>query len=121
MNEWRPLRTGALVPGADADIVVWDPKGTRVISAETHHQNIDFNVYEGMEVTGIPVYTLSRGAVVYEQGELKTVRGKGRYVDRPCYPSYWKNQALRRAARPFARSFVRSFAALELRRVKAAA
>lgn len=88
-------RKGAVTPGADADLVVWDPKGTRVISAKTHHQKIDFNVYEGMEVTGIPVYTLSQGAVVYDQGEVKTVRGKGRYVDRPCYPPYWKNQALR--------------------------
>ena len=50
--------------GADAD-VFWDPEGTRVISAETHHQNIDFNIYEGMEVKGIPAYTLSRGRVVW--------------------------------------------------------
>lgn len=86
---------GAVVAGADADLVVWDPRATRVISAATHHQNIDFNVYEGMEVTGIPVFTLSRGAVVYDNGELNTVRGAGRYVDRPCYPSYWKSQARR--------------------------
>ena len=70
-----PLRKGAIAAGSDADIMVWDPKGTRVISAKTHHQNIDFNVYEGMEVTGVCVYTLSQGAVVFEQGELKTVRG----------------------------------------------
>ena len=47
--------------GGDADIVVWDPDGTRTISAKTHHQNIDFNIYEGMEVTGVAAVTLSRG------------------------------------------------------------
>jgi len=80
---------GSMAIGADADIVVWDPEGTRTISAETHHQNIDFNIYEGMEVTGIAATTLSRGSVVWENGELKTVRGAGRNVKRPPFPKYW--------------------------------
>ena len=42
-----------------------------------------------MEVKGIPAYTLSRGSVVWENGELKTVRGAGRNVKRPPFPSYW--------------------------------
>ena len=88
-------RKGSVSVGADADLVLWDPKGKRTISAKTHHQKIDFNVYEGMEVTGIPAYTLSQGDVVWENGELKTQRGKGRYIDRPCYPTYWKNQQRR--------------------------
>ena len=80
---------GSLSVGADADIIIWDPEGTRVISAKTHHQNIDFNIYEGMEVTGIPSITLSRGRVVWENGELKTERGSGKYIDRPPFPYYW--------------------------------
>ena len=64
-------------------------EGTRLISAETHHQNIDFNIYEGMEVTGIPAVTLSRGSVVWQDGQLKTVRGAGKYIDRPCFPPYF--------------------------------
>ena len=80
---------GSLNIGADADVVVWDPQGTRVISAATHHQNIDFNIYEGMEVKGIPAYTLSRGQIVWENGELKTVRGAGRNIKRAPFPSYW--------------------------------
>jgi dihydropyrimidinase len=75
--------------GADADIVVWDPEGTRHISAETHHQNIDFNIYEGMNVTGIPVVTLSRGSVVWQDGQLHTVRGAGKNIKRAPFPSYW--------------------------------
>jgi dihydropyrimidinase len=55
-------KKGALAPGADADLVVWDPEKTRTISAKTHHQNIDFNIYEGMTITGNAAVTLSRGA-----------------------------------------------------------
>lgn len=86
---------GTIEPGADADVVVWDPERSRTISAETHNQNIDFSIYEGMTVTGVPAVTISQGNVVYEDGELKTVRGAGRYIKRPCFPSYWHNQMLR--------------------------
>lgn len=82
-------KKGALSVGADADIVIWDPEGSRTISAETHHQNIDFNIYEGMEVTGVPAVTLSRGSVVWKDGQLHTVRGAGQNIKRPPFPSYW--------------------------------
>lgn len=88
-------RKGVIAPGSDADIVVWDPSATRTISAKTHHQNIDMNIYEGMEVTGSAAVTLSRGMVVWEDGELKTERGRGRYVDRPCWAPYWDSQKAR--------------------------
>jgi dihydropyrimidinase len=90
-------KKGALVPGADADIVVWDPNKTRTISAETHHQNIDFNIYEGMEITGNAAVTLSRGRVVWENDELKTERGTGKYVNRPPFASFWDAQNKRNA------------------------
>ena len=86
---------GALQPGADADIVVWDPNKTRTISAETHHQNIDFNIYEGMEITGNAAVTISRGMVVWENDELKTERGRGRYINRPCNAFFWDAQRKR--------------------------
>ena len=63
--------------GADADLVVWDPTASRTISAKTHHQNIDFNIYEGMEVTGVAATTLSQGVVVWADGELRATRGQG--------------------------------------------
>jgi dihydropyrimidinase len=88
-------KKGAIKVGADADLVVWDHKATRVISKDTHHQNIDFNIYEGMEVTGVAVTTLSRGQVVWHDGDLRTVKGAGRYVNRPCYPSFWAAQQKR--------------------------
>ena len=82
-------KKGDIKVGSDADIIVWDPEGTRLISAETHHQNIDFNIYEGLEVTGIPVVTLSRGRILWKDGDLRTVKGTGKYFDRPCFPSYF--------------------------------
>ena len=54
-------RKGSVSIGADADLVVWDPEGTRTISAKTHHQNIDFNIFEGRTVKGIPSHTLKPG------------------------------------------------------------
>ncbi len=82
-------RKGSVTVGADADLVVWDPSGTRTISAKTHHQNIDFNIFEGMEVVGVPAVTLSRGKVVWENGQLTSERGAGQYVDRPCFAPYY--------------------------------
>jgi len=86
---------GCLQPGADADIVVWDPARTRTISAKTHHQNIDFNIYEGMETIGSAAVTLSRGRVLWQDGELRTERGTGRYVNRPCFSEFWSAQQTR--------------------------
>jgi dihydropyrimidinase len=78
-------RKGSVTPGADADIVVWDPSATKTISARTHHQNIDFNIFEGMKVTGLPSHTISQGVIVYADGTPRAVRGKGRYVKRPAF------------------------------------
>ena len=82
-------RKGAIEVGADADLVVWDPEASRTISAETHHQNIDFNIYEGMEVTGVAATTVSQGKVVWANGELRAVEGAGRYIKRPPFASYY--------------------------------
>ncbi|PKN54651.1 MAG: dihydropyrimidinase [Deltaproteobacteria bacterium HGW-Deltaproteobacteria-14] len=88
-------KKGAITAGADADVVIWDPAATKTISAETHHQNIDFNIFEGMEVNGLARTTLSRGEVTWDDGELKAARGRGRYVNRPCFPPYWASQQVR--------------------------
>jgi dihydropyrimidinase len=76
---------GSLRVGADADIVVWDPEASKTISATTHFQQVDFNVFEGMEVKGCAAYTLSQGKVVYRGGQLDVERGAGRYIKRPSF------------------------------------
>jgi dihydropyrimidinase len=78
-------RKGAVAPGSDADLVLWDPEGTRTISVKTHHQNVDFNVFEGMMVTGLARRTIAGGKLVWNDGDLRTVRGAGRYIPRPPY------------------------------------
>ena len=91
-------RKGAVAVGSDADLVVWDPEARRTISARTHHQNVDFNIYEGMEVQGLARHTISQGRLVWTDGDLRTVRGAGRYVDRPCHPPVFRAIAIRNAA-----------------------
>ncbi len=78
-------RKGCLEPGSDADIVVWDAEASRTISARTHHQNVDFNVFEGMTVKGLARHTIASGKLVWTDGDLRTVRGAGRYIPRPCF------------------------------------
>ena len=68
-------RKGSISVGADADIVVWDPEGTRTISAKTHHQKVDFNIFEGMTVKGVASHTISQGSVAWANGKLDAVRG----------------------------------------------
>lgn len=73
---------GSLEIGADADIVLWDPDAERTISAKTHHQNVDYNIYEGMTVTGVAKKTISKGHLVWNEGDLRAVRGAGQYIAR---------------------------------------
>ena len=66
--------------------MVWDPKATRTISVETHHQNVDHNIFEGMEVEGVAVATISAGRKLWDGSNLAVEEGTGRYVDRPTFP-----------------------------------
>ena len=77
-------RKGAILPGADADLVVWDPAATKTVSAATQKSAIDYNVFEGFELTGLPAVTLSRGKVAYAKGEVRAGTGEGRFVERPA-------------------------------------
>ncbi len=88
-------RKGAVRIGSDADLVVWDPKGSRTISAKTHHQNVDFNIFEGRTVTGIATHTIANGRVVWADGTLRAERGAGRYLSRPTHSPYFEANRLR--------------------------
>ncbi len=86
---------GCVAVGADADLVVWDPQGTKTLSVKTQHSKGDFNVFEGRTVKGIPSHTLSQGELVYVQGDLRAVQGKGRYIKRPAFGSNFGAAQLR--------------------------
>jgi dihydropyrimidinase len=75
-------RKGTIAPGSEADIVVFDPHHERVISAETHHMNVDYSCFEGMKVQGLPEIVMQRGKVLVENGEWHGKEGEGRFVAR---------------------------------------
>lgn len=60
----------------------------RKISAKTHHQAVDYNIFEGMECHGVPVITISRGQVVYEDGQLKVEPGHGKFIHRKPFSEF---------------------------------
>jgi len=98
---------GAILVGADADIVVWDPEARKTISAKTQQSVIDYNVFEGKEVVGLPRYTLTRGRVAVAEGRVQTEAGHGAFV--PRAPGQAVNRALSQwkeltAPRPVQRS-----------------
>jgi dihydropyrimidinase len=75
-------RKGTIAPGFDADIVIFDPNRERVISAESHHMNVDYSCYEGMTVWGLPEVVMQRGNVLVENDEWFGTEGGGTFVPR---------------------------------------
>ena len=73
---------GTIQPGSDADIVIYDPKATQTLSVETHHMNVDYSAYEGMQITGQVKTVLSRGRIVIANGEYHGSTGHGRFLNR---------------------------------------
>lgn len=75
-------RKGTIAIGSDADLVIWDQQRQVTISNALLHHNVDYTPYEGMTIQGYPELTLSRGEVVYRQGEVLASRGRGEFL--PC-------------------------------------
>ena len=99
-------RKGAIAVGSDADLVVWDPNATKTITTAGSFSKVGYNVFEGRQVTGLPVVTLSQGKIVWNRGDLRSERGAGRYVKRPAFAPVFeavKRQTRLRAPRPVER------------------
>jgi dihydropyrimidinase len=75
-------KKGTIAPGYDADIAVWDPEARRTATLADQHDNMDYTPFEGMQIEGWPVLTMSRGEVIVENGALKAERGRGRFIVR---------------------------------------
>ena len=78
-------RKGSVMPGADADLVVWDPARRVTITNALMQHAIDYTPYEGMEVTGWPVATVLRGEVAMEDGRVQAAPGLGKYLPVAAY------------------------------------
>jgi dihydropyrimidinase len=75
-------KKGTIAPGADADVVIYDPHAEQVVSAETHHMNVDYSAYEGKRITGRVETVLSRGELVISEREFTGRAGHGVYTAR---------------------------------------
>ncbi|WP_367573648.1 dihydropyrimidinase [Streptomyces griseoaurantiacus] len=75
-------RKGTLAPGSDADLVLYDPHAEQVLSAASHHMNVDYSAYEGRRITGRVDTVLSRGEPVVTEGHFTGRAGHGRYLPR---------------------------------------
>jgi dihydropyrimidinase len=75
-------RKGAILEGSDADIIVWDPKRTKTIAAGTQQSVIDYNVFEGVELTGLPRFVFTRGELAINEGTVEAKPGHGQFVPR---------------------------------------
>ena len=78
-------RKGAILPGGDADVVLWDPAKKVTITNALMQHAIDYTPYEGLEVTGWPVTTIRRGEVVMRDGTVQAAPGTGRFLPRGPY------------------------------------
>ncbi|WCK53981.1 dihydropyrimidinase [Aneurinibacillus sp. Ricciae_BoGa-3] len=84
---------GTIAIGSDADLVLFDPSVTRTISAQTHHMNVDYNPFEGMEVQGEVITVLSRGTCIIRNKTFVGKEGHGKYVKRHKYSMYGNTPA----------------------------
>ena len=75
-------RKGAIAPGKDADVVIFDPATPFEFSTRTSHMNVDYDLFEGDRSTGSVRETYCRGTLVYDRGEIRTQPGHGRFIPR---------------------------------------
>ncbi|MEV8564813.1 dihydropyrimidinase [Streptomyces sp. NPDC051322] len=75
-------KKGTIAPGADGDVVIYDPHREQTLSADTHHMNVDYSAYEGKRLTGQVETVLSRGEVVIHERDFTGRTGHGQYTPR---------------------------------------
>ena len=78
-------RKGTIAVGSDADLVIFDPQRKHTISAKTHHMRVDYSMFEGIQVTGMPDLVMSRGKVVVEGEKFLGRAGQGEFLRRSTY------------------------------------
>jgi dihydropyrimidinase len=78
-------RKGTIAVGSDADLVIFDPNEQQVISVKTHHMRVDYSMFEGIQIKGVPKIVLSRGRAVIDAGQFVGRPGSGQFLRRQTY------------------------------------
>jgi dihydropyrimidinase len=78
-------RKGTIAVGSDADLVIFNSAKRETISAKTHHMRVDYSMFEGITVTGVPEVVMSRGQVIVEAGQWRGRAGAGNFLKRTQY------------------------------------
>ncbi len=78
-------RKGTIAVGSDADVVIFDPNEEQIISAKTHHMRVDYSMFEGIHIKGVPKTVLSRGRPVIDSGKFVGRAGAGQFLRRQTY------------------------------------
>jgi dihydropyrimidinase len=88
----RPAKIFGLYPQkgtieieSDADIIIWDPKQKVILSAKNHHMKVDYNLYEGYEISGSPAIVISNGEIIVENNKFVGTVGRGKYLKRNLF------------------------------------
>jgi dihydropyrimidinase len=71
---------GCIAEGSDADLVIWNHKANQIISSKSHHHASDYNIFEGMKITGSPEYVIVKGKVCFEDNNVRVSEGSGQFV-----------------------------------------
>ncbi|HLW53165.1 MAG TPA: dihydropyrimidinase [Candidatus Angelobacter sp.] len=78
-------RKGTVAAGSDADLVIFDPNREHTISVQTHHMRVDYSMFEGIRVKGMPDVVLSRGQVLVDGDQFRGKPGQGSFLKRATY------------------------------------
>ena len=73
-------RKGVIRVGSDADIVIWDPTKKKILNDKDQFSKAGYSTYAGKEVTGLPITTIRRGEVVYDNGKILAKPGSGKFI-----------------------------------------
>ena len=78
-------KKGTIQEGSDADLVVIDPNLTKKITVSELHENVDYTSFEGIEVKGYPVMTISRGEIIVEDNKFIGEKGRGKFIKKSTF------------------------------------
>lgn len=82
-------RKGSIAPGYDADIAIWDMNREQTVSVATSHSAVDYNLFEGMVVRGVPEKVLRRGELIVDGERFLAERGSGQFLHRVPASARW--------------------------------